>query len=87
MKFLFSSASEQSLLGRGLFVPVGLHLMEGKKVMTNILLEHSDFIKNARGVPSSSLTQKEMLLEMEDGRTVREFILGIKGVASIEKSR
>ena len=44
LKYLFAEASSQNLFNKWLFVPSGIHLMEGKEVMHGLLTEHNEFV-------------------------------------------
>ena len=87
LKHLFSIGSEHGTFKRGLFVPAGLHLLEGKEVVSNILLEHDSYIQQSVGIPVTGLTQTEMNNNMDDESSPQEILLQIPGVESVEKSR
>ncbi len=42
MKYLLAEASSQGLFKKGIYVPAGLHLMEGKEVLSSLLREHKN---------------------------------------------
>ena len=87
LKHLMSVASERNLLQRGLFVPSGLHLMEGKEVVANILHAHNTYIQQSVGIPiigiGNTHTNKEETLHDSAIDTIKS----IEGVESIEKGR
>ncbi len=87
LKFLFSSASEQGLLSRGEFLPVGLQLMEGKEIVTNILQAHADYVKTLKGIPLQGIANTDMTAKNKGHKSIREILLEIDGIESIEKSR
>ena len=87
LKFLFSSASEQGLLPRGEFLPIGLQLMEGKEIVTNILQAHSDYIKTVKGIPLQGIAHTDMIAKETGKKSIREMLLEIDGIESIEKAR
>ena len=87
LKALLSVASEHGLLERGLYVPIGLHLMEGKSLVTNILRKHLQYIGKVTGVPLTGLSQDDMQQKGKNDKTAKDLILGIKGVHSVEKVR
>ena len=87
LKTLLSSAGEQGLLTRGQFLPEGLQLMANKEVVTNMMLVHEQYIKNATGIPLRGLSETDMSISTKIGHTIRDTILEIDGVESIEKMR
>ena len=87
LKQLLSIGSEHGVLTRGLFVPAGLHLMEGKEVVSNILLEHESYLQQSVGIPVAGLSHTEMTQQSNSGKTAKDLILQIPGVESVEKSR
>ncbi len=87
LKYLFSTACEQGLLTRGTFIPAGLHLMEGKLVVTNILKEHVAFLAESTGIPISGLTVEDMHRNYGTETTVKETIEHTEGVESVELIR
>lgn len=87
LKFLFSSASEQGLLSRGEFLPVGLQLMEGKEIVSNILQAHSDYVKTVKGIPLQGIALTDMIAKNKENKSISEMLLEIDGIESIEKSR
>ena len=87
LKFLLSSASEQGLITRGSFVPAGLHLMEGKSIVTNILKAHENFLRETTGIPLTGLTLTDMQREVASNTTVKQMIEHLEGVESVEQFR
>lgn len=85
LKELLSEASEHGLLQRGLYVPTGLHLMEGKSLVTNILQKHMQYLEQVKGVPLTGLSQKKMTTEIRESVSAKDLISGIKGIQSVEK--
>ena len=87
LKFLLSSASEQNLFSRGEFVPEGLHLLENTDLVYNILSEQKKYLDNVTSIPLSGLTKEDLLKVTEEETPVKDIILKITGVHSIEKTR
>ena len=87
LKFLMSAASEQGLIKKGAFVPAGLHLMEGKSVVTNIMKEQVEHLQESTGIPLTGLTSSEMNSHYSPDQTIKEMIEQIKGVDSVELLR
>lgn len=87
LKLLLSAASEQGLIKRGSFVPAGLHLMEGKSIVTNILKSHETFLMETTGIPLTGLSTTDMQREVSPNITVQQMIEQMEGVESVEKFR
>ncbi len=88
LKYLFSLASEQNLLTRGEFLPEGLQLIENSQLVYDILQEHIEYLGRVTSIPLRGLTSSDFLTVVtEEKKTVREVLLGIEGVQSIEKAR
>ncbi len=60
LKCLLVEASSQGLFSQGLFVPTGLHLIEGKEVVMSLLREQQDFIKQVTSVQVEGISSKDM---------------------------
>ena len=88
LKSSLSSISERNLLPSGIFVPVGIHLISGPDVMTQLLKEHVTYIANIRGIPITGISPINMdSLQEKDLPTVREQLLAINSVLSVERTR
>ena len=88
LKYLLSTASEQDLLPQGVFVPAGLHLMEGKEIVKNILIEHSNYINNTVGIPITGISNQAMKhINTDRDHTVEEALLVSGDIQSIERTR
>ncbi len=88
LKYLLSTASEQDLLPQGVFVPAGLHLMEGKEIVKNILIEHSNYITTTVGIPITGISSQTMKHTSNPGEQSVEDALLVSGVIqSIERTR
>ena len=88
MKFLLSSIGEQCLLKRGVFLPEGLHLMEGKELVYTMLSEHNQYMETVVAIPISGLRIEDLDTQLPGEQySIRESITSIEGVHSIEKSR
>ncbi len=87
LKYLLSKAGEKGLITKRVFVPAGIHLLEGKEVMTDILTEHSNFLKTVTSIQLSGISRQEMYESGNgDGRTTQEILSQCKGVQSIEET-
>ena len=88
LKQLFSYASEQNLLPRGEFLPEGLQLIENSQLVYDILNEHIEYLGLVTSIPLNGLTSEDFsTVAPEKNKTIRDILLGIEGVQSIEKAR
>ena len=85
VKFLLSTVSDTEYLERGLFVPAGLHLLEGKDLVSRLLLEHKTFMADTTSIQIDGISQADMDRYNEGFQsTLMEYILKIPGVSSVE---
>ncbi len=88
LKLLLSFLSEQNGFKRGVFVPEGLHLLEGKELVYNILQSHDVFVQSITSIPLSGILYKDLSVVLPSTKkTLRDTILSLEGVESLEKSR
>ena len=88
LKLLLSYLSEQNGFRRGVFVPEGLHLIEGKELVYNILQAHESFLQSITSIPLSGILYKDLAVVLPSTKkTLRDTILSVDGVESLEKSR
>lgn len=55
LKTRISVISELNKLTKGMFVPVGIHLMTSADTMTNILQQHEKYLQTMRGIPITNV--------------------------------
>ncbi len=88
VKYLLSSSGEQGSLRKGVFLPEGLHLMEGKDLVYNMLQEHDSFMTNVTSIPVSGITYGDLATVVPNkSKSIKNIIMNIPGVITIEKSR
>ena len=88
LKFLLAAASEKGFLQRGVFIPEGLHLIEGKELVYTILQKHEQFTQNIIGVPLSGITYRDFSTKQPDTeKNIRDLLHEIPGVISVETLR
>ena len=88
LKLLLATSSEKGLLQRGVFVPEGLHLLEGKELVYTILLKHDQYLQTVIGVPLRGLASNKLTSIVPcTNKTIKDTIVGIEGVLSIERLR
>lgn len=78
MKYLLVEASSQSKITKGVFVPSGIHLMEGKQVLTQILQEQQEFVQDMESFHIEGIMEEDMYSNVKDNETILEKIL-LKG--------
>ena len=61
--------------------------MEGKEIVTNILQAQSDYVKTLKGIPLQGIAHTDMTAKDKGKKSIREMLLEIDGIESIEKSR
>ena len=66
MKHLFSLASLQQKIEKGLFIPTGIQLMETKEVLTSLLVEHKEFTDTVTSYQIDRILYKDMLSKIDD---------------------
>ena len=84
MKYLLTAACTQNKLATGLFVPTGLHLLEGKEVLTNLLQEQFEFIKQTTSFHMEGISRVDMEAAKDGGKSTRELLAQGPGVQGIE---
>ena len=60
LKMLFAEASSQGLILKGLFIPTGLHLIEGKEVVKQLLEEQQNYIQRVTSVQIEGISVRDM---------------------------
>ena len=60
LKYLLSTSSVKGDTTKGILILTGIHLMEGKEVLTSILKEQLDYIESTIGVPKNGITEDAM---------------------------
>lgn len=86
--YLSSTASDQDILPQGVFIPTGLHLMEGKEIVNNILVEHSNYVSNTMGILITGILFQSMkYTTVDQQQTIEENLLALGDIQSIERTR
>ncbi len=87
IKYLFSKVGEMEVLQNGLFIPEGLHLLEGKEVVTKLLTEHKKFINDTTSIQVEGISLEDMnRFNTERNNTLKEFLLEALGVLAVERT-
>ena len=84
MKYLLAEASSQQTFTKGLYIPSGIHLMEGKETLTNILQEQVDFIHNTTSFQIEGISYADMKTANSSDGTIEEILLRGPGVNAVE---
>ncbi len=81
-----SSACNNELLQRT-FVPTGLHLMQGKDIVSSILREQQQYIESTIGIPITGILPHAMNAQFTNTEnTVKEKIEAFDEVQSVERT-
>ena len=86
MKSLFVEAGSKGSLRKGVFVPTGLHLIEGKEVVMNILQAHQDFVQTTTSVQIEGIAVTDMYNRTNLENNTEKLLLDGPGVCSIEST-
>ena len=86
VKYLFATASTQSTFQHGVYVPAGIHLLEGKEVLTHLLTEHQTFVQTTTSFQIEGISLEEMDHTEENQPTIRELLINANGVHTIEQT-
>ena len=74
-------------LNQGLFVPEGLHLMEGKEVVSKLLQEQKKFLSDITSIQLEGISLEDMTKYSEDRqKTLKDYLLDIPGVFAVERT-
>ena len=84
MKYLLAEASSQRHIDKGVFVPSGIHLMEGKQVLTQILQEQNDFNQEIESFQIDGISEEEMYLHTPGNENIEQILLNGPGVQAVE---
>ena len=75
LKFLFSTASSQGQIKKGIFVPTRIYLMESKEVLTSILQDQIKYLKETVGIPIIGITKEAIKIPNKAKQTkIMDFI-------------
>jgi len=84
LKYLLSAASNHGKLAKGVFIPSGVHLMQNKELLTNVLMEQRQFIDKVTKFQLSGISRTDMYDNKHGGPTIQEIILDGNGVQAVE---
>ena len=84
LKYVLAEASSQKKLAKGVFVPTGIHLMEGKEVLTQLLTEHQDFVQQVTSIQIGGISYEEMKRESPTEERIYDLFLQCEGVHAVE---
>lgn len=69
------------VLDNRLFIPKGLHLMEGKDVVSKLLAEHKKFLSNSNSIQVEGISLDDMnRYSVDRQNTLKEYLLDIPAV-------
>ena len=84
LKYLLSTASAARKVTQGLFIPTGIHLMEGKEVLTSILNEQEQYLQSTIGIPITGISTENMKTSRNGNKSVEHVLMSSKLVQSVE---
>ena len=84
VKYLLAEAGSQGQIKKGTFVPTGIHLMEGKDVMTSLLREQQAFIENVTSFQISGISYSDMKIASKEKGSIQQLLLSCDGVFAVE---
>ena len=87
LKYLLSTASAMGIIRKGLFIPTGIHLMQGKEVMTSILKDQEEYVKSTIGIPITGVTDDSIYQISKEGKqSIHKTLMDTHLVKSIEST-
>jgi len=86
VKYLLVEAGSQGRLDTGLFVPSGIHLLEGKEALHNLLVEQAEFIRGVTSIQFDGIAYEEMYTQNKGLETIKDILLKGPGVKALEKT-
>ena len=86
LKCLLVEAGSQDLFPKGIFVPTGIHLIEGKEVLRELLQEQVAFLQSVTSIQIAGISIDEMYYTEEQGENIEQFLLTCPGVKEIEQT-
>jgi len=84
LKYVLAEAGAKQKLPKGIFVPTGIHLMEGKEVMTQLLQEQQEFLDNVTSLHLGGIHYTEMNEKGKTNESLRSLLMRCEGVKAIE---
>lgn len=86
LKMLCVEASSQKKLRHGVFVPTGIHLLEGKDVVADILKEQQTFLQRTTSVQLNGISVDTMYKIQTSDKNVHQLLRSGPGVHSVERT-
>ena len=85
LKYLLSAAGSTDTLPKGIFVPTGIHLMEGKEVLHQLLQEQIEFLNTVTSFQIGGINCEEMYQVKENQWSIHQLLRNAAGVSAIER--
>ena len=85
LKYLLLEAGSGQTLHKEIFVPTGIHLLEGKEVMTELLKEHQTFISKTTSCQIGGFSLVDMNKDSPQQHSVKTTLQNIAGVYAVER--
>ena len=84
LKHLLVEASLQQKIKKGLFVPSGIHLLEGKETLSKLLEEHEEYLQNTASFQVEGISYKDMKGSTQSEGNIENILLQGPGVQAVE---
>ena len=84
LKHVLAEATSQGLYSKGLYVPTGIHLMEGKGVLSSLLMEHQEYIDSVTNFQIEGISYESMKHSINSNVTIQDILMRCQGVMGIE---
>ena len=85
LKYLLAETGTKQKLPRGLFIPTGIHLMEGKEVLRKLLKEHQEYILTLTSCQIGGISTQDMVATDGTLESIQQIFLKMDGVKAVEK--
>ena len=84
LKYILAESSSQGLLTKGSFVPTGIHLMEGKEVLTQLLHEQQQFLDQVTSFQLGGVSYADMKVKGNTKESIQTILLQCDRVVAVE---
>ena len=88
LKYLLSQASKEGFIKTGVYIPIGIHLVEGPGILTDILSAHNQHLEQLDSFEVMEVTKKKMLERDEEaqGMSLRDKLLECQDIMAVEQT-
>ena len=88
LKYLLSRASQEGFIKTGVYIPIGIHLVEGPGILTDILSAHNQYLSQLDFFELREVTKKKMLASDDNvqGKSLRDKLLECQDILAVEQT-